>query len=421
MGGQLAGPSHRPQPWLGTGVAKVLYLVHRIPYPPNKGDKVRSFHLLQHIARTHQVYLGTFVDDPEDWQHVATLSQWCADVHVEAVRPAWARIKSLGALITGDPLTLAYYRSPSMRRWAEDISAGGSIDATIVFSSVMASFAPPAVPMLVDFVDADSAKWAQYADQSRWPMSWVYRREGERLLTYERAVAKRAVRSFLVTSAEVALFEKLAPDCAGLVEPLCNGVDAEYFSPMSGRDNPFRPESVSLVFTGAMDYWPNVDAVEWFCKEVMPTLRDRVPGVILYIVGRSPSPAVNALSRPDVIVTGTVPDVRPYLQYAHLVVAPLRIARGVQNKILEAMAMARPVVTSTSCMRAIVSGGRLDGLAAADDPASYVDQIAALLADPARAARAGVDARDHVVRQYSWQAHLSGLDRHLDVVARGGR
>ena len=398
-------------------MANLLYLVHRLPYPPNKGDKVRSYHLLKHLAAKHRVFLGTFVDDPDDEVHVETVRRMCAGLHVARLRPWLAKLRSLAGLINGQALSLGYYSDASMKAWVTRTNASQKIDATIVFSSTMAQYAPqePGTsdgPLLVDFVDVDSAKWTQYATQRHWPLSWVYAREGRRLLAYERALASRAQHSFFVTRNETSLFTRLAPECAHKVEAMGNGVDADYFSPTFDRPTPFRVDEVPVVFTGAMDYWPNIDAVAWFVSDVLPALRNRRPMLRFYIVGRSPPPAVLALATDSVIVTGTVADVRPYLQYAAAVVAPMRVARGVQNKILEAMAMARPVVAAHQCVDSIDARPGHD-LLAATIASDYVREIEALLMDSARAVEIGSAGRACVLANTSWDAHLKVIDKYL--------
>jgi sugar transferase (PEP-CTERM/EpsH1 system associated) len=288
------------------------------------------------------------------------------------------------------------------------------IDAVVLFSSVMAQFVQnvPDLRKLVDFVDLDSAKWTQYASDHRWPMSWLYRREGERLLAFERAVANQAERCFFVTDLEAELFRKLAPECADKVEAMCNGVDADFFSPEHDFPSPFGPDELPLVFTGAMDYWPNVDAVVWFAGEILPLLQNNWPRLRFYIVGRSPTPAVLALAGNQVVVTGTVPDVRPYLRHATVVVAPLRLARGVQNKVLEAMAMGLPVVASRECAVAVDAVPGLDFLAAGT-VGEYVEAIESLLSTPKHGESLGAAARERVLTRYSWEANLSPMDKHL--------
>lgn len=401
-----------------SGMAKILYLVHRMPYPPNKGDKVRSYHLLRHLASQHQVFLGTFVDDPEDMAHIDTLRQWCAEVKALPLHPRRARVASLRGLLGGDALTLHYYRSAELQRWVGETVAREGITTAVVFSSSMAQYAQalPGVAMLVDFVDVDSAKWTQYAERHPWPLSWLYRREGRALLAYERRVALESARSFFVTEQEAALFRTLAPECVPVVEPLCNGVDADYFAPDPARASPFAADEQPIVFTGAMDYWPNVDAVQWFVAEMLPALRARWPRLRFHIVGRSPAPAVRALAGEAVHVTGTVPDVRPYLQHAAAVVAPLRLARGIQNKVLEAMAMARPVVAARPCVEAIAAEPARE-LLPADAAADYVASLTQLLAAPDEANRIGWAARQRVLQAYSWQAHLGAFGRFIRPAA----
>ena len=297
-------------------MGKLLYLVHRMPYPPNKGDKVRSYHLLKHLNTKHQVFLGTFVDDPDDLRHMDTLRGLCTELHVARLHPRRAKLRSLGALLSGEALSLRYYRDAGLQAWVNQVMAEHKIDSIVIFSSVMVQYVrlgagKNAPPVLVDFVDVDSAKWTQYADNHRWPLSWLYRREGQRLLAYERKVAVQSTHSFVVTENEVALFLRLAPECSDRVAALCNGVDAEFFAPDPARASPFAlvpvaDGSIALVFTGAMDYWPNIDAVTWFVAEVLPLLLPRWPGLCFYIVGRNPPASVLSLASDTNQVTASI-------------------------------------------------------------------------------------------------------------------
>ncbi len=405
-------------------MGKLLFLVHRLPYPPNKGDKVRSYHLLKHLLARHQVFLGTFIDDPADEPYLETVRKQCPDLYVARLKPRSARWRSLAGLLSQQALSLHYYRNTGLHDWVRQTLAAQQMDVVVVYSSVMAQYveADTRVPMLVDFVDVDSAKWTQYAPDHPWPLSWLYRREGERLLAYERSVARRARQSFFVTDNEAEMFRLLAPESAARVATVSNGVDADFFSPDPARTSPFidtgdAAAPIPLVFTGAMDYWPNIDAVSWLVGDMLPALRQRWPGLCIYIVGRNPTQAVLALAAPDVVVTGTVADVRPYLQHAAVVVAPLRVARGIQNKILEAMAMARPVVASQSCVAAISAQPETEILAATS-AADFVAQIGALLAAPERSASIGSAGRQRVLQSYSWAAHLSRIDPYLNFPAK---
>ena len=397
-------------------MGNLLYLVHRLPYPPNKGDKVRSYHLLLHLAKCHRVFLGTFVDDPDDLRHLDSVRALCTGLHVERLHPGLARLRSLAGLATGEALTLRYYRSAGLQAWVDRTIVEERIDTAVLFSSPMVQYVENRqdIRRLVDFVDVDSAKWAQYSASRPWPMSWLYRREGRRLLAYESAVATRADGVFFVTDAEVDLFRRLAPESGNRAEPIGNGVDADFFAPHRDFVSPFAPGEVPLVFTGAMDYWPNVDAVCWFAAEVLPDIRKRCPAARFYVVGMRPSPAVKALAGAAVVVTGTVPDVRPYLRHAAVVVAPLRVARGIQNKVLEAMAMGKAVVVTEACAQGIDAriGRDLASAAAAQD---FAERVEALVRDPQQAAAMGAAARACVVAKYSWNAQLGRIDRHLAV------
>jgi sugar transferase (PEP-CTERM/EpsH1 system associated) len=332
-----------------------------------------------------------------------------------SLQPRSAKVRSLAGLAHGEPLTLRYYDHPRLRDWVLATVASQRIDAALVFSSSMAQYADlvPDMPTVVDLVDVDSAKWTEYAAAHAWPMSWLYRREGERLLSYERAVVKRSFQSFVVTAKGVELFRRHAPECSGKVQALCNGVDADQFSPAADRPSPFLAGELPIVFTGAMDYWPNVDAVGWFTRDMLPALRERWPGLRFHIVGRNPTAAVRALVSEAVVVSGTVPDVRPYLQHAAAVVAPLRLARGVQNKVLEAMAMGRPVVCASTCIEAIDATPGQHVLAA-DDVTAYVAQLHRLLSDRGASEGLGSAGRRYVLDRFSWPARLARLD---DVLA----
>ncbi len=385
-----------------------------MPYPPNKGDKVRSYHLLKHLVSKHRVFLGTFIDDPADEPYIDTLRALCAGLHVARLDPRSAKLRSLRGLLQGGALTLGYYRDTSLSNWVARTLSANDIRTAVVFSSSMAQYVEhvPALRVLVDFVDVDSAKWTDYAKARRWPANWLYQREGAMLLAYERAVATTVHRSFFVTDKEVELFNRLAPECAAHVQAMGNGVDTTYFATDAARISPFDADEIPIVFTGAMDYWPNADAVTWFAHEVLPALRSRWPAVRFSVVGRNPSPELRALAGDAVRVTGTVPDVRPWLQHAAVVVAPLRLARGVQNKVLEAMAMSCPVVAATRCAETIDAEVGVH-LVAASTAADYVREINGLLSERDRAAWLGCAARSRVVTHYGWAAQLSTLDAHL--------
>jgi sugar transferase (PEP-CTERM/EpsH1 system associated) len=264
----------------------------------------------------------------------------------------------------------------------------------------------------IDFVDIDSDKWMQYARVKSWPMSWIYRRESKLLLGYERQVASDFDSATFVSQAEADLFRELSPESGDKITYFNNGVDADYFSPHRYYPNPYHAGVHTLVFTGAMDYWANVDAVEWFARRVFPGIRAQLPGVEFHIVGARPTAVVVALaSLPGITVTGSVPDVRPFLAHASLVVAPLRIARGIQNKVLEAMAMEKIAVVSPQAMAGISARSGQE-LVVASGESEFVSKVLALLENGSDAGIGGA-ARNRVLEGYSWERSLARLDRLL--------
>lgn len=389
---------------------RLLLLVHRIPYPPNKGDKVRSFNLLRYLAKDYRVLLGAFVDDPHDWRYQETLGQYCDEMHLVGISPSWRKLRSLGGLLTGEPMSVAFYRQRRMRKWVRRVLSRYAPSGIVIYSSAMAQYVLGEnmgdARKVVDFVDVDSEKWREYSRNKRWPLSWVYAREGRTLLGYDRAVAQAADASVFVTEQEGEIFRRLVPEAAGRVRVICNGVDTEFFSPERPYENPYPAGRKILVFTGAMDYWANVDAVTWFAREVFPLVRKSVPEAEFYIVGARPTDAVRRLGkRPGVHVTGAVKEIRPYLAHADGAVAPLRIARGIQNKVLEAMAMARPVLATTAAMDGIRAESGFYDLVH-DDADLLARRAVSLLLD-GDVAGLGDRGRRLVVSEYAWTSNLS--------------
>lgn len=390
----------------------LLFLCHRIPYPPNKGDKIRAFHLLRHLSRHFDIYLASFVDDPEDWSGVPELEKYCHVTFFRPLNPRIATIRSLSGLLSGDALSLPYYTDRAMQNWVAKTCASHNIRHTLVYSSAMAQFLPKDSTSferkVIDFVDVDSDKWSQYAKQKPWPMSWLYRREARCLLRCEQELAADFDANLFVSSAEAALFKQLSPATASKTGFYNNGVDFNYFDPLTTDEsvlqNPFSAGDQALVFTGAMDYWPNEDAVIWFAHNVLPALRNAHPALVFCIVGSKPTANVQRLAHlPGVSVTGRVPDVRPYIKHALAVVAPMRVARGVQNKVLEGMAMAMPVLVSAKGLEGIDAQ---DGehILLADSAEEYLCGVGDILAG--RNPTLGEKARDHVKQLFNWDHTL---------------
>ena len=392
----------------------ILFLSHRIPFPPDKGDKIRSWHILAHLAERYRVHLGCFIDDRDDAAHIPTLQRVCASSRFVELRRVPARIRSIRALATNQPLTFAHFWSEELCAWVAAMHRGRDIAAQYVFSSAMVPYAAAAPGFagcrIVDFVDVDSEKWAEYARTRRWPLSWIYAREARLLADAEHWSAKNADVSLFVSDAEAALFRRRVGG-PSVVQSMPNGVDTWYFDPTPGRPDPYPPGGPVIVFAGRMDYWPNIDAAAWFVGEVMPILRRSMPKARLVIVGAAPTRRVQALANGDAIrVTGRVPDVRPYLAHAAIVVAPLRIARGMQNKVLEAMAMAKAVVATPQAFEGIDATPGKD-IIIADGADAFAAELTVLLRDIAARHRIGRSARARAVTTYRWDSRLALLDR----------
>ncbi len=382
---------------------RLLYLAHRVPYPPDKGERVRAYHEIRALAERFEVTVGCLAHRPADRASAEALATDCAALQVGTVRKPAALLGGALSLLRGRSITEGYFRD---RRWLGELQAAAGPDGfDLVFaycsSMLPAAMAIPARARAIDLVDVDSAKWRQYAREGAAPMRWLHSAEARRVEALER----RAVREFdlvtLVSPDEARALPAGGPN----VHPVANGVDTEYFRP-----SPAGPvEPASVVFTGTMDYRPNVQAVCWFVENVWPGVRKAHGEARFLIVGRDPAPAVRRLaSTPGVEVTGTVADVRPYLHDASLAVAPLRIARGVQNKVLEAMSCGLAVVGTPEALEGI--GARAgEEVLEAGDARRWVRLVGELLDDDALRRRIGDSARQYVVARARWASRMGEL------------
>lgn len=389
----------------------ILFLAHRVPFPPDRGDKIRSFHMLKRLAGLGRVHLGCFADDEADAANFAGLREALGDrlgeSHAELRRTDRARA-AFEALLSGSPMSLTLFEGAGLRDFISRLLGSRSIAAIFAFSGQMAQFVPAAGPRFVmDFVDVDSAKFAALA-KGRGLLAPIYRREARLLAAFERATAVRADASLFVTEAEAALFRRRVDLPNADIRAIHNGVDVDHFDP--DVDFPPIPERTRgegpiILFTGQMDYRPNVDAVTGFAADMLPVIRRRHPKARFVIAGRNPVPEVRRLASNAVTVTGAVPDMRSWLATADLVVAPLAVARGVQNKVLEAMAMGRAVVASPAAFEGIEAEPGRD-LVVTDRAAEAVSQ---LLDDPERRQALGRAARLQMEKRYRWEACLAPL------------
>lgn len=394
---------------------KILYLAHRIPYPPNKGEKTRCFHQLQFLSARHSIDLFCFADSAKEAEGSQALQAFCRRVDVEILLPRTGYLRLARRLIGDLPASVVYYDSSSMHEAVRKAVSAGNYDLIFVYCSSMAQFVPLSakVPTVIDFVDADSAKWTQYSQRTAFPLSRLYAREGASLARYEKQTAEDFNLSIVTTPQE-------ALDLGGggcrSVEVVANGVTAP--PALDSQDLPaeIRQLQPYVLFVGTMDYRPNADAVSYFAKEIFPLIRQSHPGLRFLIVGRNPTPAVQRLGRlPGVVVTGSVSDVHVYLAGAAVAVAPFRIAQGVQNKVLEALVAGVPVVLTSRPARAF-SGPAADLLLVADTPMAFADSVRSVLENPELRHRS-LQAAPDLQQLLSWQRSLSRLEELVENLA----
>jgi sugar transferase (PEP-CTERM/EpsH1 system associated) len=389
----------------------ILFLAHRLPFPPDRGDKIRSHHVLRALARLAPVHVGCLAESAAEREHEAELAELAAS-HCMPLRSKPLLPAALEAFARREPVSLAAFRHPELARWVRDVLAREDIDTVYVFSGQMGQYLPPewSGQLVVDLVDVDSAKFEAYAEEGGPLTRWVHAREARLLAREEARLAGRAERTLLVSDAEADLLRARAPH-ARRVEALGNGIDAGLFDPQSVPPHPQLAGAPGphLLFTGQMDYPPNVNAALRTIDRLLPAVRQAHPHAQFHVVGRSPARELSARhGREGVHVWGEVPDVRPFLAAARLMIAPLELARGVQNKVLEAMAMARPVVLTPQAATGIdARDGEHFWIAGSDG--EFVEKALELLAYPREAAELGQAARRFVVERMTWPAMLARL------------
>jgi len=399
---------------------EILFLVHRAPWPPDRGDRIRSWHMFEALAKLAPVHVVALADNAAEMVMARDkMAPLCKSLAIE-VRGVSRPVALAQAVVRGEPVSNRLFRNAALARHVDALICSGGITHIVGFSGQMAQYLPNDFggPVLMDFVDVDSAKFATYAEQDkRQPLHWVHAREARVLGAYEAKIASRVDASLFVSEAEAALFRSRSGMGADKVHAVENGIDTGRFDPALTFDPIDAGAGPLAVFTGQMDYRPNIDAVRWFAAKVLPLIRQQRANVCFAIVGRAPTDEVRALATlPGVIVTGEVPDVRPWLAAADVVVAPLLLARGVQNKLLEAMAMARPVVASAAAAEGIDATPG-EHLLVADEAAGMAAAVCSLLADRKAATRMGQAARARMIARYGWEARLAPLADLLGLPA----
>ena len=389
---------------------KVLYLCHRFPFPPKRGGKIRPFNMVKHLAgRGHEVIVASLTRSPEESQEGKGISPYCARYSMAQVSKHAQVARMLACLPTLTPSSMGYFYSPQLRNEVRALLARERFDLIFVHCSSVAQYVSGVrgIPKILDFGDMDSQKWLEYARYKAFPASLGYRLEGKKMLREERRLARCFDMCTATTRAEWQTLESYNTGVASDWFP--NGVDHTYFRP-DGRD--YNPDTI--CFVGRMDYYPNQECMFHFCAKVFPRIRARRPKATLRIIGADPSPAVRKLGDiPGVTVTGSVPDVRPYLNRAAVMVAPLNIARGTQNKILEAMASGVPVVTSR------VAAGGVDAIAGehflvADAAEEHAAAVLRILEDRDERQRLAAAGRERMLSHHDWGRSMERLDRIIE-------
>jgi sugar transferase (PEP-CTERM/EpsH1 system associated) len=383
-----------------------MFICHRFPYPPKRGGKIRPFNIINHLSqRGHEVTVASLARSHEEEQEGQGLAPYCACYLMERMSAGAAAFRMLLRIPSGTPSSMGYFYSPVLARRIREALENTRFDLVFVHCAFAAQYVAKVqgIPKLLDFGDMDSQKWLTYAKFRQLPLAAGYWLEGRKLQRAEMALARSFDYSTCTTRAEL---ETLEGYCTGARTGwFPNGVDSEYFTP---TDTPYDPNTV--CFIGRMDYYPNQQAVTFFSRHVLPLIRERQPQARFWIVGAQPSRAVLKLQRaPGVVVTSSVADVRPLVLRSALTVAPLRIARGTQNKILESMAMGVPVVASKEASRGVdaVPGKHL---LTATSPETYRDAVLHIMDNTSMRARFAQAGRKRVLERHSWAASLKKLD-----------
>ena len=387
---------------------KILYVCHRFPFPPKRGGKIRPFNMIRHLAANHEVTVASIARSPEEASEARGIAPYCARFEIAQVRNPLQVVRMVARLPTLVPSSMGFFYSADLAGKVRALLVRERFDLIFVHCSSVAQYVEHVrdTPKILDFGDMDSQKWLEYANYKPFPLSLGYRLEGIKLARAERRLAARFDMCTATTRAEWETLESYGVDVATDWFP--NGVDSSFFAP---SDEAYDPYTVSFV--GRMDYYPNQECMFDFCAKVLPLLQAREQKVKLLIVGADPSPKVRGLGEiPGVTVTGSVPDVRPYVRGSAMMVAPLNIARGTQNKILEAMAMGVPVVASAT------AAGGVDAVAGeqflvARAPADYTEAIVALL-DPAARARLALAGRSRMLSHHHWPRSMQRLDSIIE-------
>ncbi|PYV44922.1 MAG: TIGR03087 family PEP-CTERM/XrtA system glycosyltransferase [Acidobacteria bacterium] len=388
---------------------KILFICHRFPYPPECGARIRPFNMIRWLSTKHQVTVASVARSPQELAKGKGISQFCQGYEVELISPIRAWLQALGCTLSSKPSSLGYFYVPQLHKKIQGLLKNEQFDLIWVHCSSVAQYVFDFAdcPRVMDFTDMDSEKWFQYARHRTFPISLLYLLEALKLRRYEKKLAIAFNECTVISPGERKTLESYGLQVPVTVVP--NGVDLDFFTnTREGYD------SRSLIFLGRMNYYPNIDAVSYFCRHVLPRIQREIPEAQLVILGSNPVRRVRNLTRlPGVTVTGAVPDVRPYLQRAAVSVVPLRVASGIQNKVLESMAMKVPVVASSPAFQGV---NALEGehLLVDDSADGFATKVLSLMKNPSLRQQIAEAGRKRIESCYSWEACLQVLDSLLE-------
>ena len=392
----------------------ILYICHRFPFPPRRGGKIRPFNMIKHFSTAHRVTVASLVRTANEARDGDGIAPYCAAYEMGHVDEPIQYLRMIARLPLLQPSSMGFFYSPSLARRIRWLLQTQRFDLIFVHCSSIAQYVEDVsgVPKILDFGDMDSQKWLEYAQHKPFPLSLGYRLEGAKMQRAEKLLAGKFDMCAATTRAE---WETLnSYDVKVPTDWFPNGVDSDYFSP---TNEPYDPNSI--CFLGRMDYYPNQQCMFDFCTHVLPQIRARRPNAHLQIVGAAPSPAVLKLGNlPGVSVTGWVADVRPFLRRAALSVAPLRIARGTQNKILEAMAAGIPVVTSNAAAGGVDAAAG-EHLLVAESPSEQADAVLEILTNPEKRRSLATAGRTRMLSHHSWAHSMQRLDGIVERCVAG--
>ncbi len=394
----------------------ISFICPRIPYPPNRGDKIRSYNIIKYLASKHNIFLFSLIEKEEEKKHKETLETFINYVYTDSIHPTYKKIYSFFSLFQKFPISVRYFYSNKIQNALDDVIRNYYIDIIFCFCSTTAEYIfrsqyrhqlKKKALWIMDLVDVDSEKWLDYSKCKKLPLSLIYSFEAKFLSKYEKKILDDFDNILIISEQERKILSNKYKSNKIFVMP--NGVDLDFF--IEDYHSHLKKTGPTIVFTGVMNYWPNIDGVTWFVKKILPPIKEKYPNITLYIVGSNPPPIVKALSAiKGVQVTGYVKDVRDYISIADISIVPLRIARGLQNKVLEAMAMGKAVVTTSVALDGINARPNRD-IVVADNPDVFSKKILDILNSPSLGKEIGRNARQFIERHFSWESKFSILDK----------